>query len=204
VAAGREAERDTELAIEVAPAERGVVVIGEPEARGGDAVAKRAQDTCLADTRFTDEDDGGALVESFEQRVDDDLLGRREPQVTVDDLLRERRLGERKVREVRADMSILLGGAMTGWASHEPVEQRAGGIEWHGVGLIGLGCRALAARLARGDHVGRTQHVLAAIVLDDWLGGADYVDGDGGQTSGQEALVKLPRHTGDIRSSHSD
>src|SRR5689334_7141187 len=37
----REAERDAELAIEVAPAERGIVVVGEPEARGWNAMAER-------------------------------------------------------------------------------------------------------------------------------------------------------------------
>jgi len=39
---GRETERGTELAIEVAATERGVVIVGEPKSGGRDAMAKRA------------------------------------------------------------------------------------------------------------------------------------------------------------------
>jgi hypothetical protein len=73
----RETERDAELAIEVPTAERGIVIVGEPEARGRNAVAKHAQDTGLPNAGLADEGDGGALVERLEQGVDDDLLGRR-------------------------------------------------------------------------------------------------------------------------------
>jgi len=74
---GREAERDAELAIEVTPTERGVVVVGQPKACSRNAVAQRAQDTRLADAGLTDDDDGGALGERLERGVDDELLGRR-------------------------------------------------------------------------------------------------------------------------------
>src|SRR5262249_61393342 len=74
---GRQAERDAELAIEVTPAECGVVVVGQPEACGRNAMAQRAQDTRLTDARLTDDDDGGAFVERLEERIDDELRGRR-------------------------------------------------------------------------------------------------------------------------------
>ena len=81
----------TELAVEVATAEGGIVAVGQPEAGGGDAVAKRAQHAGLADAGLTDEDDRGALVEGLEQRVDDGVLGGRQPELAVRNFLRERR-----------------------------------------------------------------------------------------------------------------
>lgn len=66
-----------ELAIEVAPAQRGVVAVREPEAGGGDAMAKRAQDAGLADAGFADENDRGMLVERVEQRLHGGELARR-------------------------------------------------------------------------------------------------------------------------------
>jgi hypothetical protein len=97
---GRQAEGMAELAVEVAATERGIVAIRESEAGGGDAVAKRAQDAGLADARLADEHDRGALVERFEQRIDDDLLGGWQPEVAVEDFLGERRVLEREVCEV--------------------------------------------------------------------------------------------------------
>jgi len=76
-----------ELTVEVATAERGIVAVREPEAGGRDAMAKRAQDARLADAGLADEDDRGALVERLEQRVDNGLFGRRQPQLAVGNLL---------------------------------------------------------------------------------------------------------------------
>ncbi len=95
-----EAERDAELAVEVAATERGIVVVGESKPGGWDAVAKRTKDTGLADARLTDEDNGSMLGKRIEERVDDDLLGGRQPQFPVGNLLRKRRLVEREVGEI--------------------------------------------------------------------------------------------------------
>src|ERR1700760_3789676 len=97
---GRQAECETELAIEVAAAEGGIVAIGETEAGGGDAMPERAQDAGLADAGLTDEDDGGALVERLEQGVDDALFGGWQPEVRVENFFGEWRVLEREVREI--------------------------------------------------------------------------------------------------------
>ena len=54
-AAGDEAEGEAELAVEVAPAERGVVAVGETEAVLGQAMAQGAQHAGLADAGLADE-----------------------------------------------------------------------------------------------------------------------------------------------------
>src|SRR5882757_5500964 len=99
---GRRGQPDgvTELTVEVATAERGIVAVREAEAGGRDAVAERAQDAGLADARLADEDDRGVVVERLDEQVDDDLLGCGEPEVAVGDFLREWRVFEREVREV--------------------------------------------------------------------------------------------------------
>jgi hypothetical protein len=97
---GRDAQGVTELAVEVTTAEGRVVVVGQPEAGGGDPVAKHAQDARLAHARFADDHGRGMLVERFDQGLDDRELGRRQPQITVGDLLGERRFAEPEVREV--------------------------------------------------------------------------------------------------------
>src|SRR3954466_8190016 len=58
---GRRGQPDgvTQLTVEVATTERGIVAVRETEAGGGDAVAKRAQDAGLADTGLADEDNRG-------------------------------------------------------------------------------------------------------------------------------------------------
>jgi hypothetical protein len=97
---GLDTDGVAELAIEVAATERGVVAVRELEAGRRDAVAQRAEHAGLADTWLADEDDRGALVERLEQRLDDRELGRRQPQLGVGNLLRERRVLAAEVREV--------------------------------------------------------------------------------------------------------
>src|ERR1044071_7746994 len=77
----RQTQRMAELAVEVAATERGIVAGRESKAGAGYAMAKRAQDAGLPDAGLADEHDRGALVERLEQRVDDGLLGGREPQL---------------------------------------------------------------------------------------------------------------------------
>ena len=76
------------------------MVVGEPEASGWDAVAERAEDAGLADAGLADEDDRRVLGQRVEERVDNGLLGRRQPQFTVGNFLRKRRSVEREVREI--------------------------------------------------------------------------------------------------------
>src|SRR5581483_10249688 len=140
----RQAEREAELAIEVAAAEGGVVAIGEAEAGGGDAMPERAQDTGLADARLTDEDDGGALVERLEQGVDDDLLGGWQPEVGVENFFGERRILEREVREVRDGHGQSSSGVR--WRGVRPAARSSsapGGS--NGMEVLGVG----AGRLRR-------------------------------------------------------
>jgi hypothetical protein len=106
----REAEREAELAVEVAAAEGGVVRVGQAVAGGGDAVAERAQDTGLADAGFTDEHHRGALGERGEEAVGDGLLGGGQPEVGVGDLLGERRLLEPEAFEVGHGFSLRWRG----------------------------------------------------------------------------------------------
>jgi len=97
---GGQAEGETELAVEIAAAEGGVVAVGEAKAGHGELVAEGAQDTGLADAWLAGERDGGALVEGLDQLVDECLFGRRQPQLRVGDLLRERCLAQVEVGEV--------------------------------------------------------------------------------------------------------
>src|SRR5882762_7704886 len=71
-----QADGVTQLTIEIATAERGIVAVREAEAGGRDAVAKSTQDARLADAGLADEDDRGVVVERLDEQVDDDLLGR--------------------------------------------------------------------------------------------------------------------------------
>src|SRR5438445_4775698 len=70
----RQAERDAELAIEVATTEGGIVAVGEAEAGVGDAMAQGAQHAGLADAGLAAQDDGGAGIERLDEAVDHDLL----------------------------------------------------------------------------------------------------------------------------------
>ena len=90
----RQAQRDAELAIEVAAAERRVVAIGQAEAGVRDAMAEGPQDAGLADAGLTDEKHGAALAERVEQQSTTDLLRGRQPELAVRDLLGEGRLPE--------------------------------------------------------------------------------------------------------------
>src|SRR5262245_51249568 len=93
-------------------------------------------------------------------------------------------------------MSVLLG-AMPGRATDETVDQNARRIEGHRrCGRCGW--LAVATGLAGGDRIDGAQHVAAAVVLDHRRGGAGLVDGDGDERAGEEALVELPRGTGDV------
>jgi hypothetical protein len=65
---GGQAQGETELAVEVAAPEGGVVAVREAEAGRRESVAKRAQDAGLADAGLAGERDGGALVEGFDER----------------------------------------------------------------------------------------------------------------------------------------
>jgi hypothetical protein len=74
----------------VGAASRGVVAVGEPEADGGELVAEGAQDAGLADPGIAGEEHRLARVERFGQGVDERLLGGREPESGVLQLLGER------------------------------------------------------------------------------------------------------------------
>ena len=63
------AQGEAELAVEVAAAERGIMAVGEPKAAAWEAMPQSAQHARLADAGLADEDDRGALVERFEQRI---------------------------------------------------------------------------------------------------------------------------------------
>ena len=93
---GGQAESLAELAIEVAPAEGGVVAVGQPEAGLRQAMAHGAQHARLADAGLADEEHLGVLLHGLAHLVDDILLGGREPEVAVGDLLGEGGFGQRR------------------------------------------------------------------------------------------------------------
>ena len=78
----------------------------------------------------------------------------------------------------------------------ELVEQRTGGIEWHG--RLALGRVPFATRLAGGNRVDRSQHVAVTVVLDDGWHGTGLVDGDGHEHPREETLVELPGGAVDV------
>jgi hypothetical protein len=83
---GAQAERDTELAIEIATAERRVMTISQAIIRGRQTATQCSEDAGFPDAGITDEKDGGALREGVEKLLDDGGLRRREPEVGVGDL----------------------------------------------------------------------------------------------------------------------
>jgi hypothetical protein len=99
---GSEAEREAELAIEVAASEGGVVTVGEAKAvlGLGEAVAQRAQQAGFSDARFTTQEDGAARVERFEELAQESLFRGREEELFVGQILGKGRLAERKRSEI--------------------------------------------------------------------------------------------------------
>ncbi len=113
-----EPEGQTQLAVEVAAAQRGVVAIGEAEARLGKPVTKRAQDARLADAGLAHQHDALPLAHGFAEFLDEARLGGRQPEVRVGNLLGEGRLGEAEVHEAgrAAVCSARRMGVGTPWS----------------------------------------------------------------------------------------
>jgi hypothetical protein len=71
---GHQAHGEAELAVEVTPAEGGVVTVGETEGALGELMPDGAQDRGLADARLAREGDGGALVEVSKSALFDGVV----------------------------------------------------------------------------------------------------------------------------------
>jgi hypothetical protein len=91
---GHEAHGEAELAVEVTPAQCGVVTVGEAEGALRELMLDGAQDRGLADAGLAREGDGGALVQRLDDVVHQGLLGGRQPQLVLGDLLGEGGQGE--------------------------------------------------------------------------------------------------------------
>jgi hypothetical protein len=95
-----EAEREADVAVEIAAAERDVVTVGEAEAGFGKTMPERAQHARLSDTGLAGEDGiMTVLATGVYEAVDRGGACCRDPQVRVGDLFREGRLAKTKVRE---------------------------------------------------------------------------------------------------------
>ena len=109
-------------------------------------MTERAQHARLADAGLADEHDGCALVERFDQRLDDRELGLLGSQSSASaNLLGERRVGEARSARGTATcmlMPLVLGIAVARRAAGELVEQRARWVERD------LGPKAAVARAA--------------------------------------------------------
>ena len=70
---GIEAEREAELAVEVAATEGSVMTISQPKARFGQSLAYGSKDTGLADAGLTCQQDMAVLAASLHHGVDDAL-----------------------------------------------------------------------------------------------------------------------------------
>jgi len=82
-------ERQAQLPVEVAAAERRVVAVRQAEALLGEAMAQGAQDARLADARLAGDQDGLARLEGVDDVGDDGLFRGGEPELGVGYLLRE-------------------------------------------------------------------------------------------------------------------
>ena len=79
------------------------MAIGKAEASLRQAMAQSTQHAGLAGARLAREDHGGVLVDGFLQLGHDRLFRRRQPEISVGDLLGEGDLIEAEVREVGRD-----------------------------------------------------------------------------------------------------
>ena len=140
---GREAEREAELAVEVAAAERGVVAVGQAEAGLGQALAQRAQHAGLADAGLAGEQHRGALAERLDELVDDGLLRGRQPEVGVGDLLGEGRGLEAEVGEVLGGHHWASSFRLAGRRPQARSSRVCGGLK--PVGGAGLASRVVGA-----------------------------------------------------------
>src|SRR5690606_11522080 len=86
-----------DVPIEVAETERRIVAIGEPETRCGKMTTKRAEQTRLPDAGLSDDDGVLVFVYGFDEGFEDIFARRREPEVTVVDVLGEGRRREAEV-----------------------------------------------------------------------------------------------------------
>ena len=86
---GVQAERVAEVAIEVAPPERRVAAVGQPEAGLGEIATEGAQDAGLADAGLAEQQHALPLGEGLLDVGDERGLALREPQVGVVDLFGE-------------------------------------------------------------------------------------------------------------------
>jgi hypothetical protein len=82
-----EAERETQLPVEVAASEGRIVAVGEAKAIGRDAGTCRAQDAGLADARLAGDRHALASLDGLDELVDDVLLRGWQPEVLIGELL---------------------------------------------------------------------------------------------------------------------
>src|SRR5215831_3436213 len=103
-------EGEAQLPIKIAPAEGGVVAVGQAEACLRGAVTQGPQHARLADAGLADEEDLFAVGERLDERVDDGLLGRRQPQGIVGDFLGERCVAQAEGGEIGGSHGSSLRG----------------------------------------------------------------------------------------------
>jgi hypothetical protein len=96
--ARREAEGETDVAVEVAPAERDVVAVGQTKAVLRQPVTQGAQDAGLAYTGLAREHRVPAVATGLDEGLHGGLSRGRHPQLAVGDLLGEGRFAQAKVR----------------------------------------------------------------------------------------------------------
>src|SRR5215208_1279532 len=178
---GIQAERQTELAIEITPSKRGIVAVGQPEACLRQAMAHRAQHARLSDARLAVEEHLGALAHGLADRVDELLLRRRQPKILIGDLLRKcgfRQLKEAKVgfahgsprSEVDGSVSALRRSAFAG---SKPVRRKGVASATRGgllrraflTGSSARSTRRLPSCSTHGGSAGATKHCATTTFL---------------------------------------